>query len=200
MHNITYTRFHIDIDETFGDAFVFFRIHAHLGELEAFFGIGFHHFTQYLKQSHVEVSAYVEQVRRGLSGYGSKEKEVVEILLGEGFDFEGYVIAYLEQDRDRLAQEIERQAQLFSQPKTQEDAQRFMDSMQEVLPVAPLKTSYFLDELEKAILKHLLDSYPELSEGEPEDFAKLQRILVDAVPQLGVKVIDLIHAIRGRGR
>jgi hypothetical protein len=137
-------------------------------------------------------------VRNSLTGYGPKEIEVLETLLQEDFDFEKYLILFIESHDNLVAQEIERQKKLQYSPEIQQEIQQQITSIKELIPAKPIKISKFLDELEKVILTHLVDNYPELINAEPEDIKELQHILVNFIPDFGIKLIDHIEDIRGR--
>jgi hypothetical protein len=194
----TYSNFKINIHDEYGDEYVSFSIYAHQGSEIALINLTLHFLRRYLQKNYPEEEKNISNVRNSLAGYGPKEKEVLETLIQEEFPFEKYVILYIESRATLVAEEIMRQKKLQNNPIMQLQLEQKLQELEELIPSRPIKTSQFLDELEKAILKHLIDNYPELINAEPEDIRKLQVILVNFIPDFGIKLINHIEDIRGR--
>ena len=194
----TYTDFKIQNYESFGDDNITFFIYAHQNGKKAYIFLIYDHFIHFLEDHFPQEAQYVKNIRKSLGGYGMKEKEVVDILLEEEFDFQKYLIAYIESEENLVEEEIERQNRIHSQPQRQEQIKQSLEKLDALKPHNPIKTSKFLDDLEKAILNHLLSQYPELTEGEPEDIKKLQDIFIRTIPNFGEKIIEHIYQIRDK--
>lgn len=194
----TYTDFKIQNDESFGDDHITFFIYAHQNGKKAYLFLTYHYFIRFLEGNFPPEAEYINNIRKSLGGYGMKEKEVVDILLEEEFDFQKYLIAYIESEENLVEEEIKRQNRIHSQPQMQEQIKQSLEKLDALKPHNPIKTSKFLDDLEKVILNHLLSQYPELTEGEPEDIKKLQHILIRTIPNFGEKIINLIYQIRDK--
>lgn len=192
----TYSNFQIQIDDSFGDEFVSFLIFAHQGEQKAYFSVLLHYLRRFLAVNFPQEAAYINKIRDNLGGYGPKEKQILEVLQQEEFNFEKYLIAYLESEEGLIEAEIERQQKLHENPQNQQKIIAAFTALNDAIPQSAIKQSQFLDELEKVILKHLIDTYPELTEGNAEDIRKLKSILAKAIPNFGGEIIDLIEEIR----
>jgi hypothetical protein len=192
----TYSDFHIQIDNNFGDEFVSFFIFAHRGERKAYFSVLLHYLRRFLSTDYPKEAAYINQIRDNLGGYGPKEKEILEVLQEEEFDFQKHLIAYLESEEGLIEAEMERQQKLYENPENKQKIIAGLTALNDAVPINPVKSSQFLDGLEKAILTYLIDNYPELTEGKAEDIRKLNSILSRAIPNFGGEIIDLIEEIR----
>ena len=193
-----YTDFKIEIEDSFGDEVVFLSINANKHNQKVYFTITLYKFHQFLSQHFPEIGDYFKSVRKSIAGYGAKEKEVLTILQQEDFDFQTYFIKYIESHKNIVdvvvAQQIENQKNLQFQHQI---VQKVVE-LEKLKPKNPFKTSLFLDNLEKAMLGYLIDNYPELAQGESQDFEKLQTILGEYVPKLGEKLIAHIVDLRNR--
>lgn len=193
-----YSDFKINIHDEYGDEYVSFSICAHQGTEIALINLTLHFLRRFLTKSYPDEEKNIDNVRKSLGGYGPKEKEIIEILVEEEFPFEKYVISYVESRPTLVAEEITRQKKLQNNPILQLQLEQKLQELEDLIPSKPIKTSLFLDELEKAVLKHLIDNYPELINAEPEDIRKLQIILVNFIPDFGIKLINHIEDIRRR--
>ena len=197
---ITYTNFEITVENLFGDNLVSFEITAHQEDKSGRFSVFFHSFIPFLKKQYPEQGKYIQQIRKSLGGYGPKEDEVLAVLEEEDFDFEQYVILYIEKNQ-HVEAEIARQTNLRNTPETEEekaDFRAFFSKFEALIPKNPINKSKFLDTLEQVVLAHLIDNYPELTNAEPEDIKKLNIILGEYIPKLGYDLIDHIEDIRNR--
>lgn len=196
----TYTNFEITVENLFGDNLVSFEITAHQEGKSGRFCVFFHTLVPFLKKHYPEQGKYIQQIRKSLGGYGPKEDEVLAVLEEEDFDFEQYVILYIEKNQ-QVEAEIERQTNMRNTPETEEekaDFRAFFSKFEGLIPKNPINKSKFLDTLEQVVLAHLIDNYPELTNAEPEDIEKLNTILGEYIPKLGYDLIDHIEDIRDR--
>jgi hypothetical protein len=191
-----YENFKIEYDNTFGEPHVMLHIDAKQGKDTAFFMLSFDRLRRFLKVNHPNEAKYIDTIRSGLSGYGPKEDKIIEILEKEAFDFEKYMIFWIESVENRVTQEIERQYKMAENPSHLEKLDSFLDLFDKYIIKEPINTSQFMDELEQVVLNHLIDNYPELTNAEPEDIKRLSHILINHIPNLSVELIDHIHDIR----
>ena len=194
----TYSNFKINVHDEYGDEYVSFSICAHQGNDVALITMTLHFLRRFLYKNYPDEERNINNVRTSLMGYGPKEKEVLDTLVQEEFPFQKYVILYIESRKTLVAEEIQRQNRLKSNPQIQQQLEQKLHELEELIPKKPIKTSLFLDDLEKVILKHLIDNYPELINAEPDDIRKLQVILVNFIPDFGVNLINHIEEIRER--
>lgn len=196
----TYTDFEITVENLFGDNLVSFEITAHQEGKSGRFNVFFNSLVPFLKKHYPAQGKYIQQIRKSLGGYGPKEEEVLAVLEEEAFDFEQYVILYIEKYQ-HVEAEIDRQTKLKNTPETEEEKADFRDffsKLEALIPKNPINNGKFLDALEQVILKHLIDNYPELTNAEPEDIENLHEILSKYIPKLGYDLIDHIEDIRDR--
>jgi hypothetical protein len=196
MADITYRKFTIKCYELVGNEHVSFYIEAHQATGYAFFIWIFAQYRQELAKMHPELAHYIDDIRKGMSGYGPKEWEILDVLQEEGFDFERYFIEYLENNTDMVVDEIKRQTALSSNTVVQEQLEEKMQVFDKYVQGNFINGSKFLDGLEKAVVTWLVDNYPEVMEGDPEDIAQIKSIMVNYMMPLGEKLMNHVSAVR----
>jgi hypothetical protein len=195
----TYKNFRISLDEAFGDPYVSLVIEAHQNGKVATISFPYSYWCRFVQNNYPKEGAYIAKVRNSLIGYGSKEDEMIQTLLEEGFPVEDFLIACIESYDNLVAKEIEREELLMKNaPKNQgeETASQILEELESFFPSNPIRFGKFLDGIEKAILTYLIDNYPELTEAGKEDIEKLENIMLNHIPQLGNELIEHIYEVR----
>ncbi len=198
MASITYTAFRIERKTLLGGEYVSFYIEACLPGGNAYFITTFDDYRKQLQSRHPELAAYIQDIRKGIGGYGPKEWEVLDVLEAEGFEFERYFIEYLDDKPEMVADEFERQQRLLSNPGVMRKLNENLEVLSQYEGGDFINGDKFLDSLEKAILTWLMDNYPELTEAEPDDILALRTLMINHFRPFGEKVLDHITALRRR--
>ncbi len=198
MDNTNYSNFRIKEETLFGGEYVSFYVEAEQQAGKAFFTTTLAGLRDFLHQQFPSVAGYINAVRASMSGYGPKEFEILQVLKEEDFDFEQYMIRYIESKPGAVTEEIERQKAYFANPVQQQQLQKKLAVLDTYKSDNYINGDKFLDGLEKAILAYLIDNYPELTEAAPDDIKKLKHLLIDNVMNLGEKLVNHIMEIRRR--
>ncbi len=198
MEATSYSNFRIREQTLFGGQYISFYIEAEQQVGKAFFTIIFADLRDFLHQQFPSVAGYIDAVRTSMGGYGPKEFEILQVLREEEFDFEPYMIRYIESKPGAVAEQIEQQKAFFANPEQQKQLKEKLAVLDTYNHDNYINGDKFLDGLEKAILDYLIDNYPELTSAEPDDIRKLKHLLISDVMRLGEKLIKHIMEIRRR--
>lgn len=198
MSAVTYKNFRVERYELVGNEHVSFYIEAHRETGYAFFIWIFDDLQKQLAQMHPQLADYIKGIRRGMAGYGPKEWEILDVLEAEEFDFKKYFVEYLENNADMVRDEVKRQTALRANkdPVVQQRLEEKMEVFDKYVQGNFINGSKFLDGLEKAIITWLVDHYPEVMEGDPEDIDQIKTIMINYMMPLGEKLMNHVSAVR----
>jgi hypothetical protein len=196
MSAVTYKNFRVERYELIGNEHVRIYIEAHQASGYAFFVWTFEQYRQKLAKIHPELARYIDDIRKGMSGYGPKEWEILDVLEEEGFEFEKYFIEYLDSNTAMVLDEIKRQTTHRSDTVEQQQLEEKMQEFDKYVQGNFINGSKFLDGLEKAIVTWLVDNYPEVMEGDPEDIDQIKTIMINYMMPLGEKLMNHVSAVR----
>lgn len=193
-----FTDFEIELMEDFSDPVVFLKCFYVTNESSTHLSLIFSHFRKFMLQNYPIEEAYIDKIRLGISGYGTKEDIIVATLQSENFPFEKYITAYWESHFDWVEAEIERKKNTYltniqEDNKLQKQAAKIVENLK---PHNPVKQSELLDELEQAVVTHLVEKFPELLNADAATILEFKNILSKHIPNLGMSMVNHINKIR----
>jgi hypothetical protein len=195
-----YFNFHTHTNIDLGDPFVSFRIEAKNEDGHAYLITSLHPFRSFLKINYPNEAQYITDIRNSMTGYGPKEDKVLAKMEEENFPLEKFVIAYFDARPNMIRTEMDREKAYKADPTI---AQKLQEKSKSIFANMPLDFQFIaqgvmFDQLEQKISGHLVDQYPEILNGKPEDIIEFRDILLTHIPKLGSAVIDLVEKIRMR--